>query len=51
MLRRLLSRMLPSRGRDDRETEPVVADVAQALAPYRDEAAAPILRLADPIRD
>jgi hypothetical protein len=51
MLRRLLSRWLPGRGLDDREPEIEVADVAQALAPYRDEAPAPLLRLADPLRD
>ena len=49
MLRRLISRFVPGRVPDEPETE--LADVAQALAPYRDEPVAPLLRLADPVRD
>ena len=49
MLRRLISRFVPGGVPDETETE--LTDVAQALAPYRDEPVAPLLRLADPVRD
>ena len=57
MFRRLISRFVPGFGLDDTEPdddpEPDVedADVARALAPYRDEPRAPVLRLAKPLRD
>jgi hypothetical protein len=51
MLRRLMAWCVPNRAPEARDPEPEMTDVARVLAPYRDEAAAPILRLADPIRD
>jgi hypothetical protein len=51
MLRRLISRFVPGFGLEDPETEAELTDVAQALAPYRDEPVAPVLRLAEPPRD
>ena len=51
MLRRLIARFVPGRVPDEPETEAELTDVAQALAPYRDEHVAPVLRLADPVRD
>jgi hypothetical protein len=51
VLRRLLSWCLRRRATDDGAAESGPIDVARALAPYRDEPAPPILRLADPIAD
>ena len=51
MLRRLIAWFVPNRATAPREPEPELTDVARALAPYRDEPVARILRLADPIPD
>jgi len=51
MLRRLIAWCLPNRTAEPGETGLEMTDVARALAPYRDEPARPILRLADPIPD
>lgn len=50
-MRRLIAWCVPNRAAETRESEPEMTDVARALAPYRDEVAPPILRLADPVRD
>jgi len=51
MLRRLIDWCLRKREPHSSDPEPEMTDVAQALAPYRDEPPARVLRLADPIRD
>ncbi len=51
MLRRFVSWLLADRTPDAHDEEPEMTDVAQVLAPYRDEPAPPVLRLADPVRD
>jgi len=51
MLRRLIAWWARNREGRPADPEPVMTDVAQALAPYRDDPPPRVLRLADPIRD
>jgi hypothetical protein len=51
MLRRLIAWCVPNRVPEDRDREAEMTDVVRVLAPYRDEPVAPVLRLADPVRD
>jgi hypothetical protein len=51
MLRRLIDWWARTREGRPADPEPEMTDVAQALAPYRDEPPLRLLRLADPVRD
>jgi len=51
MLGRLLSWCSPRRALESPTAESEMTDVEQALAPYRDEPARPLLRLVEPVRE